>query len=248
MDKQSGDITGCSITRIEDDVFQITAGRSNTFLICGTEPVLIDTGMKPDGDKILKAVETRGVRPEDISLILITHAHIDHTGGLAFLKRSTGAKTAAPALERDYIEGRKKTWTMARKGIAGMIFRLMLFVMETAVFRYTPSVVDMPLSGGETVDVSGGIEVVAAPGHSPGSLGYYLREKKILFTGDALTGVPEPGLPVRFGCSDYAQALKSAAALSGLVFDTCCFGHGAALRHDADRQIRQLVKGINAGG
>ncbi len=137
---------------------------------------------------------------------------------------------------------------MARKGLAGMIFRLMLFMMETAVFRYTPSVVDMPLSGGETVDLSGGIEVIATPGHSPGSLSYYLREKKILFTGDALTGVPGPGLPVRFGCSDYAQALKSAAALSGLVFDACCFGHGAPVLHDADRQVRKLVEAMNTGG
>ncbi len=233
---------GFSITKINEDVLQITAGRSNSYLLCGEELILIDTGMKPDGEKILNAVETIGRTPQDISLILITHAHIDHTGSLSFLKNKTGAKTAAPAVEKDYIEGRKKTWTMQRHGFAGKLFRAMLFIMEGFVFRYEPSTVDKPLEGGEKLDVFGGVETISTPGHSRGSMSYYLREKKILFSGDALSGLPKPSLPVSFGCSDYGQALKSAAKLAELKFDKCCFGHGVPVLSKADVLIKNLVK------
>ena len=45
---------------------------------------------------------------EEVKHILITHAHLDHMGSLAALKKASGAKVVAGSQEQDYIQGRYK--------------------------------------------------------------------------------------------------------------------------------------------
>jgi 7,8-dihydropterin-6-yl-methyl-4-(beta-D-ribofuranosyl)aminobenzene 5'-phosphate synthase len=45
--------------------------------------VLFDTG--PDGELLLEALEAEGVHPLDLDLVVVSHHHKDHTGGLAML-------------------------------------------------------------------------------------------------------------------------------------------------------------------
>jgi glyoxylase-like metal-dependent hydrolase (beta-lactamase superfamily II) len=91
------------------------------------------------------------------------------------------------------------------------------------------------------IDWDGGVQVIATPGHSLGSLSYLLPGKGALFTGDALSGEPEPRLPPRSGCADYQQALASAKKLAALKFEICCFGHGKPVTREADEVIRKLI-------
>jgi glyoxylase-like metal-dependent hydrolase (beta-lactamase superfamily II) len=114
-------------------------------------------------------------------------------------------------------------------------------VTETFFARYTPASVDTACTGGEVIEWDGEIQVIATPGHSLGSVSYLLPEKGILFTGDALTGAPEPRLPPRSGCADYRQALASVKKLAGLKFEICCFGHGRPVTRGADRLIKKLI-------
>lgn len=56
-------------------------GATNAFLVKkGGENILVDTGL---GRELFKNIESRGVKPEDVSKILITHLHADHFLGLA---------------------------------------------------------------------------------------------------------------------------------------------------------------------
>jgi glyoxylase-like metal-dependent hydrolase (beta-lactamase superfamily II) len=86
------------------------------------------------------------------------------------------------------------------------------------------------------------MQVIASPGHSPGSLSFYQREKKILFTGDALSGVPELKLPPKPGCADYREALASVQKLAELDFDLCLFGHGSPVKKEASQVVKELLK------
>jgi glyoxylase-like metal-dependent hydrolase (beta-lactamase superfamily II) len=240
-------VSGCNSSspalteKVADGIYRIRASRSNVYLLAGDSLVLIDTGMKGDGKAILQAIESIGRKPREVSYILITHAHIDHTGSLAFLKQATGAKVVASAQETEYVAGRKKTWTMEREGFGGKIFKLMLYFMETFFFKYEPATVDLPCKDGDVLECFGTIYILDTPGHSPGSVSYYLPEKEIIFVGDALSGVPEPKLPPRAGCADYQQALQSVKKIAGLIFEKCCFGHGNPLKTRADVSIRQLI-------
>jgi len=60
---------------------------SNAYLILGRKPVLVDTGSPGEAHRIVEALELHDLAPEDLSLILITHAHADHAGSVAALKR-----------------------------------------------------------------------------------------------------------------------------------------------------------------
>jgi metallo-beta-lactamase class B len=67
--------------------------------------VLIDGGLPQSARRILESIRALGFRPEDVRLILNSHAHFDHAGGIAALQRATGAMVAAsprsaPVLER----------------------------------------------------------------------------------------------------------------------------------------------------
>ena len=160
-------------------VYLINAGRSNIYLLVGEDLTLVDTGMPGEGENVIQVIKKMGRTLKELKHILITHAHMDHMGSLAALKKASGAQVVASREERDYIEGLKKTWTMGREGFAGKLFKTALFVMETFVFKYDPTDVDIPCQGGETIECFGGIQVVASPGHSPGSLSYYQKEKKL---------------------------------------------------------------------
>jgi metallo-beta-lactamase class B len=67
--------------------------------------VLIDGALPNSAPLILENVRALGFRVEDIKLILNSHVHFDHAGGLAALQRASGARVAAsvpsaPVLER----------------------------------------------------------------------------------------------------------------------------------------------------
>ena len=136
---------------------------------------------------------------------------------------------------------------MAREGFGGKLFKIILFFAETFVFTLEPAAVEQACGGGEVIDCNGGITVIATPGHSPGSLSYYLPDKRILFTGDALSGEPEAKLPPRAGCADYQQALTSVKNLAALPLEICCFGHGRPVTRGADALLKKLLAGTLCG-
>lgn len=227
--------------QVVPDIYRIKASRSNIYLIAGKTLALVDAGMPGDGAEVIKAIDALGRDPKEVSHILITHGHIDHVGSLAFLKKATGARVAAGAGDIDFIQGKKKPWRMAREGFSGKLFKIILFFAETFVFTYEPTAIDQVCSGGEVIDYNGGITVIATPGHSSGSISYYLPDKHILFTGDALSGEPHAKLPPREGCADYQQALASVKKIASLQLNICCFGHGKPVVKGADTLVKKLV-------
>src|SRR4051794_13813423 len=62
-----------------------------SFLISGSEGhVILYTGMPGSGPMIEKLIARLGFNPKDVKLILTCHAHCDHVGGHAYLKKATG--------------------------------------------------------------------------------------------------------------------------------------------------------------
>src|SRR3990172_7691189 len=76
------------------DVYQITVRGANMLLIVEDSLTLIDTGHRGSGPEIIESIKQLGRSPEEISLIILTHNHIDHVGGLAELKQITKARVA----------------------------------------------------------------------------------------------------------------------------------------------------------
>lgn len=205
-----------STSAINHGIYQITNMGANVVLIVERELTLIDTGFRGSSSSVIDFVRHLGRSPEEINLIILTHNHIDHVGGLHELKRQTPAKVA---IHRADI-GERKNQPSAR--------------LED---------VDIKLEGGEILRPLGGLEVVHTPGHTPGSISLYSAQHKLLFIGDALRKrrlkLLLPPKPVSF---DLRQALESARKISQLDFDTLCFGHGLPLSGVGKSRILDLLE------
>lgn len=65
--------------------------------------ILIDGGYDTTAPQILANIRTLGFDPKQVKILLNTHAHLDHAGGLAQLKRETGATLYVSAADGDLM-------------------------------------------------------------------------------------------------------------------------------------------------
>ena len=98
---------------------QRRGGRVHAFLLDdGHDLTVIDTLFDTDGGRVLSAISRLGYTPRDLKQIVLTHGHRSHLGGLAALKRLTGATIYAHGWEADIIAGERKaqpvTWRPVR--------------------------------------------------------------------------------------------------------------------------------------
>lgn len=139
----------------------------NAYLLVGRRPVLVDTGTPGNGHRISDAVAAQGIDPADVSLIVLTHGHIDHFGSAAELHRLTGAPIAGHAADlAPYSQGRVLRPYLAT-GPLGRLFARTTMPYEQAE-PFSPHVLvqgAMPLH-----DYGLDGRVVPTPGHTPGSI------------------------------------------------------------------------------
>src|ERR1700722_20455718 len=90
------------VAKIADGLFVIPVGPVNTFLLDSPDGcALIDTGVSGSAAAILRALHALGKQPTDVRHILLTHAHPDHIGSLAALKKVTAAEAYIHPLDAD---------------------------------------------------------------------------------------------------------------------------------------------------
>ncbi len=84
---------------------------------------------------------------------------------------------------------------------------------------------DLILEDGDNI---GGFQVIAVPGHTDGSLALWRPQDRVLISGDALLTDRHGAelAPRQSAAADYAQTLKSAAALGQLGYQYLLPGHG----------------------
>jgi len=230
-----------STVEIIPNVYQITLRLVNIILIAEEELTLIDTGFRGSAPQIIDFIHRLGRSPEEITLIILTHNHLDHAGGLAELKRFTRAKVV---LHKADITTDESQLPYPR------VIRKLLHIPPFSLFRplvyVKPNEVDIPVEGGEVLSPLGGLKVIHTPGHTPGSISLFSPKKRLLIVGDALNKrYPNIRLPPKMVSTDLAQAIDSVKRIAQLDFDIICFGHGKPITKDASAKVKQLIRKID---
>ena len=84
-------------------------GHVHAFLIDdGGELSLVDTLFESDARLVLDAIRKLGRSTEDLKRIAITHGHRSHLGGMAALRRASGARLYAHEWEADIVAGQRR--------------------------------------------------------------------------------------------------------------------------------------------
>src|SRR5437899_252568 len=79
--------------RIVGNIYYVGVSGVSSFLIATSEGhILVDTGFEMTVPRIQESVAALGFKLQDIRILLSSHAHMDHVGGHALMKRLTGAK------------------------------------------------------------------------------------------------------------------------------------------------------------
>ena len=254
---------GASIHRIPLEAFP--GLRAYVYLVQKDEYcVLIDTGSGIDTshEHLLSGLQQAGIEPSDLTHILLTHAHIDHYGGLAKLWPLTRAQVGVHELDVQTIAHHEARVALVERRLASFlqetglhpearesilnIYRLSKSLYQSTAVHFTYEAVDMRL---------GPFAFIHLPGHCPGHVA--IRLDDVVFCGDMVVeGVTPHISPESFtpfsGLAHYLDSLSRFQQWTGgtrLILN----GHDDVITDlpaqiDATRQniLRRMNKAIEA--
>ena len=204
------------------ETFIVGPFQENTYLLADDASrlgVLIDPG--DEAQRLLRAVRDSGVR---LAAIWLTHAHVDHVGAVAAVKRETGVPIHLHPAERPLYDAATEH---------GLLFGL----------RIEPQPLpDHDLHDGDTLRLGElTFDVLHAPGHAPGHV--VIHGHGMAFVGDCLFAgsIGRTDLPLANG----PQLARSLEKIAGLPPETVVYpGHGPATTIARERQTNPFLVGM----
>jgi glyoxylase-like metal-dependent hydrolase (beta-lactamase superfamily II) len=191
---------GASVQRLALEVFPgfwayVYAVQMNDYC------VLIDCGSGTDAShqNLLTGLARVGVQPSELTHIFITHAHIDHFGGLTGLRPLTGAQIVVHELDvqtiahheaRQALIGRRLASFLSDSGLAQEAREQILSMYRFTKSLYRSVPVDLTC---EAIGMRlGPFEFMHLPGHCPGHVA--IRLDDVVFCGDMVVEGVTPHL------------------------------------------------------
>jgi glyoxylase-like metal-dependent hydrolase (beta-lactamase superfamily II) len=209
-----------------EGIFLVYHMFANIYIIESDQGLMIvDTGLAGTTWKILRIIQRMGYKPEEVTSIILTHAHLDHFGSAASLKKKTGAQVLGHHADVPSYE---------KGGIGSMpgIIPQGAKINHTFQGRFLgapPVVIDKELSDG---DLIGEWTIIHTPGHTPGTINLYSESRKLIITGG--WAIPSKSQIekskyrnpfVGYISSNPGQLDSSRKRLSNLEFDTLLCSH-----------------------
>jgi metallo-beta-lactamase class B len=210
--------------RIAGNLYYVGASDIAAYLIATPKGhILLDGGFVETAPLIRDSVKKLGFRIQDVKILLNTHAHYDHAGGLADLKALTGAKLHASEADAP---------ALARGGKDDPLFG--------DQFLFPPVRPDRLIKDGDTVTLGGStLTAHLTPGHTAGCTTWTMKvddldavfvcSTSVLPTSKLGAQPTYPGI-----AEDYARTFQT---LRGLPCDLFLAAHGSFynLKEKAER-------------
>lgn len=230
-------VTNHIMQQITNNIFQISLGSVNTFLIEDNGFTLVDTGTKNNADKIFRTMEKAGKNPHNIKQVVLTHCHADHAGSAAEIKRRLGIPVWAHNMDASLIEkgiAARMPMQLTPDIINWFIYNIFVKPAGTTIEAVK---VDEQLKDNDILPVAGGVQVIHTPGHSAGHIVLLVKNEGVLIAGDLCAHVG--GLAVSTVNEDRALSIQSILKAASFNFNTAVFGHGSTLRVSANAKLMQ---------
>jgi glyoxylase-like metal-dependent hydrolase (beta-lactamase superfamily II) len=196
---------------------------------------LIDAGLRGATRRLVGALDAIGARPDQVTRILATHAHVDHIGDARRLRARTGAQLQIHEHDAGYV----------RDGIppprdpAIPLGRVLGFLQR----RQASSDVDGTYTDDDVLPVAGGLRVLHTPGHSPGHCSFLHEPSGILITGDALVNFRgKMNYSFAASCTNFRMSKDTAARLGDVDYELVAFTHGPEIRSGARPAVREFLR------
>tara|TARA_Y100000310_G_C20701495_1_gene830389 strand:+ start:2833 stop:3492 length:660 start_codon:yes stop_codon:yes gene_type:complete len=205
-------------------VFYSPNAGSNAFLLVGQRTVLIDASSDNNTHNILNALASVGFTANDIDMVLFTHGHADHFSGA---KPFSGAELKMHKLDADYVNNKDLMYTAANLTGAKYFPRISDFLDSKKTINFEPFK----------------LEVLHMPGHTQGSVCFFERTQKLLFSGDLIF----QGSVGRFDLpsGNKEQLRKSLHLLQELDFETLLPGHGVIVKEKQQENIATALEALS---
>lgn len=139
---------------LADDLYWVGTAELGAFLFTSTAGhILLDVPLAANVDRVQDSIEALGFELRDVQILAISHAHFDHAGGVAEMKRRTGAEVVALPSSVELLESGGRTD----------------FYLEPEDAAFPPVNVDRVIAPGSTLRL-GPWELTAhwTPGHTRG--------------------------------------------------------------------------------
>lgn len=206
---------------LSEHAITVNDGYVGIFLLPGSDGAyaLVDCGNDLEAKKVLSVLDKRGVKPDAVKAIFLTHGHPDHIAGCNAFK---GAPVYAFAGDVAIASGKEAAKSPMGR-VAGAQTQKTVTVTNT-------------LEDGKDVEVAGlTVRAYAIPGHTAGSAAYLVRG--VLYVGDSLTSKPDGSIidPPWMFTDDLILNRRSVVALvdrlkqDGADVKTIAFSHTGAL-------------------
>ncbi|MDE6608257.1 MAG: MBL fold metallo-hydrolase [Lachnospiraceae bacterium] len=202
------------------EIHRVVSGNVNCYIVAENgSAILIDTGRRKYREKILKKC-----REFPITLIVLTHGHMDHCQNAAYLADALHVPIAMCEKDKDLIPDNRKQPLSAKTFLGRIVLSVSLKSFEKDSLDVFESTVN--LKDGDSLSEYGiDAEVIELPGHTNGSIGLKIEDK--LFVGDALMNMFYPTVSMLY--TDERLMKKSAGKIGDMGKMEIYFGHGKSV-------------------
>lgn len=216
-------------------ITQYTIGMSNVFILQGKKTILVDTGSCGGAEAFCSICKRQGIEPTDISLIIITHGHVDHYANGQVIKELTEAPVMVHKFAAETLRFAKRPKMIPRNEMGERIWA------ETKKRDPVPVVYpvepDLVVEG--EVDLHPyGVDAVMlpTPGHSKCSYSIFLDSGEVI-VGDIILNSPIDNTVQISWFSDDIPALKKSVDMILERAEKIYSGHGGPFSNEEVRNL-----------
>ncbi|MFC2122074.1 MBL fold metallo-hydrolase [Bacteroidota bacterium] len=233
-----------NIFLIDNEVYSMPRSGS-VYLINEDKKALVEVGPPSSVNRVLDGIKAAGVDPADVDYIIVTHIHLDHSGGAGvLLNYMPKAKVVVHHRGVRHLVNPQRLISSMRK-VQGEDFWAKVGDVEAV-----PPERILAVHNNDTIELSRQqtLRIIAAPGHSPNHICIFETRHGGLFSGEAAGSLLADGklllpvnTPTAFDLEQYVATIKKLMKLNPSMLYHSHFGVTSAVQDNFKQAMEKAL-------